>query len=180
MLPIRAEIVQYADELHKCISYIEDVDAIAHLIHRSGMWCSKEVQVSIDNCEVFSVEDWESRLKFYMSNYDMVSSTSDYREVSACSLVKYTRGSQDVNVCGSLYTMQEAYDNFEEIQFQHSTLNHQSALDGFELIMYTAQCGIDRSFLLTTPMDIVVLKEFNHNFDKMIQDAYESFGRYRA
>lgn len=180
MLPIRAEIIQYADEFHKTISYIKEVDDIANLIHRSGMWSSREVQVSIDNYEVFSVNDWESTLKFFMSNYDTSSSTSDYREIPNCALVKYTAGSQDINFCSTLYTIQEAYDNFEEICFQHSTLNHQCALDAFEFLMYTVQCGIDRSFLLTTPMDIVVLKEFNKNFDTMIQDAYESFGRYRA
>lgn len=180
MLPIRAEIIEYADELHKSISLIEEVDAIGHLIHQCGMWSSKEVNVSIDNYEVFCVNDWESTFKLFMSNYDMISSTSDFRAQNNCSVVKYTRKSPEINVCGSIYPIQEAFDNFEEIHFQHSTLNHQSSLDAFELIMYTAQCEIERSFLLTTPMDLVVLKEFNANFDQMIKEAYEGFGRYRV
>lgn len=180
MLPIRPEIVEYARELWKTICYVEEINKIGHLIHHSGMWSTKLVNIEFENYEVFCASDWESTFNLYMSNYDMISSTSDFREQNGCSLVKHTRQSPEINVCGSIYSMQEAFENFEEIRFQHSTLNHQSAIDAFELIMYVTQCRVDRSFLLTTPMDIVVLKEFNANFDKMIQDAYERFGRYRA
>lgn len=179
MLPIREEIVEYSEELKKTIQLIKETNEIAHLVHKTGMWSTQNVQISIDNYEVFCINDWESTFKFFISNYDMVSGTSDYKEHNDGSVVKYRDISPEINVCGTLYTMEEAVSNYEEIYFQHSTLNHQCALDAFDMLMYLHQDGLEGSFLLTTPMNIKVLKVFNIDYDIMMQESYERFGRYR-
>lgn len=180
MLPIREEIVQYAEEIKKTMHLIKETNAIAHLVHRSGMWGAENVEISIDNYEVFCINDWETRFKLFVSNYDMCSSTSDYKPHNEGSVVKYRDYAKEINVCGTLYTLEEAFSNYEEIYFQHSTLNHQCALDAFDMIMYLHQDKLAGSFLLTTPMNYEVLEQFNWDYNKMMQESYERFGRYRA
>lgn len=179
MLPIRAEIVQYAEEIKKTFGYVKETNEIAHLVHSDGMWNASNVNLSIDNYEVFCVNDWKGKFKLYVSCYDMVSNTGDYKENIDCSVVKYKPGSEGIMMCGSFYTMEEAFSNYEEIYFQHSTVNHQCVLDAFDMLMCLHQDDLKDSFLLMTPMNIEVLKQFNKDYDKMMQDSYKKLMVHR-
>lgn len=179
MLPIRAEIVQYCKEIKKTMQYIKETNAIAHLIHECGLWGAENVEISIDKYEVFCVNDWETKIKLFVSNYNTSSSISDYRNQHECSLVKYRDTSDGINICGTFYSLEEAFSNYEEIRFQRSTLHHQCVIDSFDMLMYMHQDGLEGSFLLQTPMNYEVLKQFNWDYNNMMKDSYERFGRYR-
>lgn len=172
-------IIDYVDEIEKTIRYIKETNTIAPSIHRGGIWSTANVQVSIDNYDVFSICDWEETFKVFVSAYDNISSTSDFILHNGCSLVKHKPGSKEINLAGNIYTINEAFEDFEEIYFQNSTLVHQCALDAFEMLLLLEERKVDMAFLLTTPLDLDIIRVFNNDFNIMLRDAYEKFGKYR-
>lgn len=173
------EIIEYGNALSTTIEYVQEFNKIVSKIHMFGTIQDIYVTINVSYGKIHSVRNFYENIRMYFIKDVNPKLTIDTDPIDGTGRLRYVALDQSLKFMDEIMYIDYAWNMYDELLFQYSTIYDKSITDMFELAMYLHSIGCNESFALTGVPTLEELKEFNINLNAMVQTYYEKFDKYR-